>query len=348
MTDPATDKIASDKTATDKAATNKISADVQIQLEDLVGYRAGAKGLGLPPSRNSSSMRSGAHMSRLKGRGMEYEQSRAYQFGDDIRHIDWRVTARAGKLFSKEFQEEKDRQLLFIVDLNPSMHFGTRNCFKSVLAARITSLLGWAATAHGDRVGGMVFNRNTITQIKPGNGKKSLLKLLDLICNTDAESSVTSQPDANAQTNIDINIHGGSEPITFHQVLQQAQSLLRPGSLVVMLSDFYQLDSNAETQINRLAQHCDPLAVVISDQLEQTAPPPGKYWISHQQQTAQINTHSKALRSAWQQQFKEHQLNLSAMLSGNGIPNIRMSTEQASSPDQLALALKHALGIRHG
>ncbi len=95
----------------------------------------------------------GNRQSRFRGRGIDFQESRNYQPGDDIRTMDWRVTARTGRPHTKVFQEERERPIIIVIDCNPSMFFGTRVAFKAVIAARLAALIAWAAIRNGDRIG---------------------------------------------------------------------------------------------------------------------------------------------------------------------------------------------------
>jgi uncharacterized protein (DUF58 family) len=129
----------------DSARTRE--AAVYVQLETLIALRLRARSLASALARRVSSVPAGAHGSRFRGRGVDYRESRIYQPGDDIRHMDWRVTARSGRPHTKLFEEERERSVLLIVDQNPSLHFGTRVRFKSVQLARAAALVAWA-TVH--------------------------------------------------------------------------------------------------------------------------------------------------------------------------------------------------------
>ena len=117
----------------------------------------------------------GGYVSPYRGRGMEFEEVRAYQPGDDIRNMDWRVTARTGRPHTKLFREERERPVLFLVDLGPSMAFGTRVAFKSVVAARAAALLAWAARDNGDRIGGIVFAGKRHRELRPAARERGML-----------------------------------------------------------------------------------------------------------------------------------------------------------------------------
>ena len=122
------------------------------------------------------SQQSGGFVSRFKGRGMEFDETRLYQPGDDIRSIDWRVTARSGSTPTKLYREERERPVFISVDNRANMHFATRGVFKSVQAAKLAALLAWVAQQKGDRIGGQTFTDTACTEIKPQNGKHGVLR----------------------------------------------------------------------------------------------------------------------------------------------------------------------------
>ena len=127
------------------------------------------------------SVLAGPNKSNFRGRGIDFEEVRNYQPGDDIRSIDWRVTARTGTAHTKLFREERERPVLVAVDQRSSMFFGSSHCFKSVLAAQLASLLAWSALDAGDRVGGLVFNDASHREIRPRRSRKTVLALLSQI-----------------------------------------------------------------------------------------------------------------------------------------------------------------------
>ncbi len=127
---------------------------IQLEVQELIRLRAAARGLELGARRRALSAQAGGYLSAYRGRGLEFDEVRAYQDSDDARSIDWRVTARRGTPHTKLFREERERPVLLLPDLHPGMYFGSRRQFKSVLAGRLAALLGWAAVRAGDRVGG--------------------------------------------------------------------------------------------------------------------------------------------------------------------------------------------------
>ena len=146
---------------------------VRVRQSTLIGLHREAKNIPLF-SNSLNAQRAGSHLSSFRGRGMEYHESRPYQAGDDIRAIDWRVTARSGRTHTKVYREERERPVLLWVDLCRSMFFGTRNCFKSVLASKLAALLAWSSVQHGDRLGGLIFSERDHVEFRPRSGKASV------------------------------------------------------------------------------------------------------------------------------------------------------------------------------
>lgn len=217
-------------------------------------------------------LQSGQHLSRLRGRGMDFSEVRRYQSGDDIRHMEWRVTARTGNPHVKLYHEERERPVFLVVDFNPSMFFGTKVAFKSVIAARFAAMLGFSASHHGDRVGGVVYSGSEIKEIKPRARKQGVLPLL----NTLSEFSfLHHQKDA-------------ATPMS--EVLLQLRRVAKPGSLVFFLSDFNHFDTQAQAALSRLQRHTDIVAYLLSDCLEKTPPRAGHYPVTDGINEAIINT----------------------------------------------------------
>ena len=158
---------------------------VHASSDELVRCRLQARDLRLDSRLSARSAITGVHASRFRGRGMDYQESRVYQSGDDIRSMDWRVTARTGRAHVKLYQEERERPVVVMVDLGPGMFFATRGAFKSVIAARAAALIGWAAIQNGDRIGALLFNGGH-HEIRPQGGQRGVLRLIrELVTATD-------------------------------------------------------------------------------------------------------------------------------------------------------------------
>lgn len=198
----------------------------------------------------------GAYVSRFKGRGMEFDETRLYQPGDDIRSIDWRVTARTGKPHTKLFREERERPVFIATDHRHAMYFATRGVFKSVQAAKLTALIAWAAQHHGDRIGGQLFSASHCTEVKPQNGRHAVLRLLNML----------TQP-----------TDPGIDAFPLSHALARLVQHVRPGSLVYIISDFRGFNEQAEGCLAKLAQHCGIMLIFVHDPLESQLPDNGRY-----------------------------------------------------------------------
>jgi len=236
--------------------------------------------------------KSGAYLSPFKGRGMEFEESRIYQAGDDIRNMDWRVTARTGVAHSKVFREERERAVLMWVDYRRPMFFATQGAFKSVMAARAAALLSWSAIQHGDRLGGVILSEQQQDELRPQRGDKAVLHFINKLARHPAWSSPLSTP---------------IEHTTAVQSLIHLRRVAKPGSLIILFSDFHHLGEQAESHLKQLARHNDVMLMFFHDPLESQLPPPGLYQISNGQQSMTINTADSSLRTTHQQQFQQHQ-----------------------------------------
>ena len=156
---------------------------VYVSMDELVALQAADLSLDLRGRRKALTAVAGQHRSSFRGRGIDFDEVRIYQPGDDVRNIDWRVTARTGRVHTKLFREERERPVYLVVDQRESMFFGTQKAFKSVVAARIAALLAWASRDHGDRIGGFLFNDRDVQELRPKEGKKGIQTFFRLLIN---------------------------------------------------------------------------------------------------------------------------------------------------------------------
>jgi len=262
-----------------------ISERISVSLKTLINLVGPAASLSLQPA-SIRSRQNGGYVSRFKGRGMEFDETRLYQPGDDIRSIDWRVTARTGKTHTKLFREERERPVFIAVDDRAAMHFATRGVFKSVLAAKLAGLLAWTAQHHGDRMGGQIFSDNSCRELKPQNGRHVVLRFLNALTQSEA---------------------GVSEAITLEHAWLRLSQHVRPGSLVYIISDFRGVDAKAESHLAKLAQHCDVVLIFIYDPLESSLPSSGRYRFTDEQREVIFDANDQRQLINYQQHF-EHRL----------------------------------------
>lgn len=245
---------------TDNILNSILTNGVNVSIEELLPYQSKTSLINLAANKNLHSRLSGNYLSRSKGRGMEFDEVRHYQTGDDIRAIDWRVTARTGKTHTKLFREEVERPVLIATDLTASMKFGSQLLFKSVQASHIAALVAWHGMARGDRIGGVVFNDKNHCELKPRSRKAGVLHYLHALSQIHnvVDKSLTRQ-------SIDF-LHA------FEENCARLRQLARPGSLVYLITDAQQLTTESLRHLTQISQHCELIVCLVSDPLEQNLP----------------------------------------------------------------------------
>lgn len=229
---------------------------VSVSLQDLIELSNRAKELSLKTS-HARSVNSGSHVSKHLGRGMEFSETRRYQPGDDIRTIDWRVTARTGKVHSKVFSVEKERQVYICVDMRRPMFFATQGVFKSVQAATIAGYLAWSSIYEGSRTGGLIFDDvDTVVQ-RPSRGKKGTLPFLKVLAEKGAFS-----PNKMKETEIGC----------MEKALSQLPKIVPPGSSIYIISDFRNPTNRMNDILYSVAMHSDVTLCMVYDPIEETIP----------------------------------------------------------------------------
>jgi uncharacterized protein (DUF58 family) len=227
-----------------------------VSLNELLSYKQQAK-LRLQPAASAAYQQlAGNYLAKIKGRGMEFAEVRHYQPGDDVRTIDWSVTARTGKAHTKLFQEEKERPVFILLDLSDSMIFGSQFVFKSVQACHLAALLSWQAKQRNDRLGGIVFNQQHVAELKPAGRTTGLMRFLH-----QSEQLCKEKPFKSAD-------HSQS---LFKQ-LKRLSRLVQTGSQIHLISDFSQLDEQCQKLLSQMRRHNQLSAWQISDPLEQLLP----------------------------------------------------------------------------
>lgn len=269
----------------------------------------------------------GAYLSTFKGRGMEFDESRIYQAGDDIRNMDWRVTARTGTAHTKVFREERERPILICLDLNPSMMFATRNKFKAVIATELATLLAWSSAKNNDRVGALIFSANDHVEIKPRRGKTAVLDFI---------RHCTNHPSWNQQTNA-----GGTKNMT--AAITRLQRVTHPGSLVFILSDFREMNEKSLSHLANISQHNDVVLIKIVDPIEIELPASGSYKLTDGLKTLQLQTFNKKIKQLYKQQNETKSLEFKTFCRKHRIHLITISTHEDAIE-----ALQKGLGLQNG
>ena len=312
-------------TAAANPATSPLPGAVHVSSDELVRCRLVARDLSLGSRQPARSAITGVHGSRFRGRGMDYLESRGYQPGDDIRSMDWRVTARSGKAHVKLYQEERERPVVAMVDLGPGMFFATRGAFKSVIASRAAALLGWAAVQNGDRIGALLFNGGH-HELRPLGGTRGVLRLIrQLVAASDPAQAHAGRAESGATGHL-------------NEALLRMRRVARPGSLIIVLSDFYGIDADTGRHLRRLRQHNDVLACQVVDVIETEPPPPGRYPITDGRHTGLLDTLTPVRRKACRDFFERHHREVRELMQQSAIPLQRIGTT-----DDVARRLRQVL-----
>jgi len=252
--------------------------------------------------------RSGPHSAPVRGRGMEFSESRPYQVGDDLRSLDWRVMARTGRPHTKLYRVERERPVLLWVDLRPAMFFATRGVLKAVQAARIAGLIAWSAIDHGDRVGGIVLGARGATELRPTLGPRGALAMIGAL----AREFVRDAPPERNQV-----------PDT----LAVLRRVTRPGSLICLVSDLAGLGATEQGQVTQLARHNDVVLMGIHDPIEAELPPPGLYAVTDGHSEWAIDSGNESVRRAHRERHERRMAHLSGLCRKSRMQWISCATD---------------------
>ncbi|MEM7027139.1 MAG: DUF58 domain-containing protein [Pseudomonadota bacterium] len=274
-------------------AATLINSPVSVTASELIALNKKVRGLSLR-TRIISALQSGDYQSAFKGRGMEYDESRLYQPGDDIRNIDWRVTARSGKTHTKLFREEREQPVHLWIDLRSPMFFATRGRFKSVRVAELASLLAWIAINQGDRVGGIIFDDEEHHELKPQRGKSAVLRMINTITRMPGWQKKSFTPTHANRLDSLLNL----------------RRLVKPGSLVILLSDFRGYDEQSRTHLLGIRRHSEMIMMHLYDLVEEALPPDGIYRLSNGSDELQLDTGDDEFRQHYEQRFRDRQKRL--------------------------------------
>lgn len=291
-------------------------------FNELVAFKDRKLNLAQTSFRSVRSTTPGNHHSPFRGQGLEFDSVRQYVIGDDIRNIDWRVTARTGSPHLKLFKEERERHLILCVDLNAGMRFGTRNTFKSVQAARAAALLGWRGLAEHDRISACLFGDvpDGIQYFAPKRTRKSFSMMLKMLAEP--------LPDKHA--------------VSIDEALLQVNRAAHTGSLIYLISDFMDLDKGVqfEANLSALNKRCDVVFVAVNDPADISIYPIGTVgFCGDAVEKIYVNTDSVSGREAYTALWKENRKRLNEMTSKFKIPLIELTTESDIHRD-LVLGLK--------
>lgn len=246
---------------------------IRVTLDDLVRLEFDARGFSLLPRQPVSSLLSGRYASRLRGRGLSFEELREYRPGDDIRSMDWKATARLRKPQVRIYSEERERPVLLIVDQRSNMHFGSARATKAAAAAELAALGAWRALGSGDRIGAVIFGDDEVVEIRPHRSRGNVLRICNELVRFNGRLSASSpaeieEPAVEARpASTAGEALGGSPRSTFNGALMMAANVAKHDHLVVLITDYVGDDESTHKWVTRMAAHNDLLAVLVYDPL---------------------------------------------------------------------------------
>jgi uncharacterized protein (DUF58 family) len=301
-------------------------AGVHLSMRQLLQCQKDAAVIAKAPRLKQRATLSGGHESRFKGRGMDFDETRLYQPGDDIRSIDWNVTARTNKPHTKIYKEERERPIYILLDQSTALYFSTRKALKSTTLAQAAALLTWAALATKNRIGCFLVDEGSHAEFKPAGQRKAIMRIFNQI--VEKHNYKVASLFENSQQPLPIE-----KDAWFSKALGRLNKVAMPGSLVYILSDFRQLDESAKRQLSRISRHCDVHAFCISDPIEKRLPPPGRYAVTDGDATQVISTYSKTFRENFEFQAQnfyrnletfaqKHQINLLNFETGDNLTEV--------------------------
>jgi uncharacterized protein (DUF58 family) len=294
-----------------KPGTTLDEAGVYTTLEELVRLQYLARGFSLLPRRPVHSLLTGRHTSRLRGRGLNFEEIRAYSQGDDIRTIDWKVTGRTQRPSVRVYTEERDRPMIVVVDQRITMFFGSRKNMNSVTAAEIAAAACWRALANGDRVGGVVFNDSEIAEVKPLRSRRAVMRLLGDLARMNRALNVETGPKAN--------------PGKLNEVLGRLAREVKHDSLLVILSTFYGDNEDTVRSLTQLAAHNDLLLGMIYDEMQLHPPQGGRLLITDGELQIEVGQAGDRERHKMSEYFSDRMKRTRQHLAGIGVPVMLLS-----------------------
>ena len=315
----------------DKSDGAHENSGVYVQLEDLVRLQYRASGFSFLPRQPVHSILSGRHASKLRGRGLNFEELRNYLPGDDTRNIDWKVTARTRTPYVRVYTEEKDRTVWLLVDQRVNMFFGSRKRMKSVVAAEVAAISAWRVLSVGDRVGALVFNDSDIAVIPPHRSRERVMQILKQVTEKNQALSARSdlQPD----------------PGKLNEVLKQVSILARHDCLVCLITDADGLNPETRKYVTRLAEHNDVLTAFIYDPLEKEMPAAGRLRFADGNGQLEADTSNRKLRSDFKTEFEQKLEWIQSASRRFSIPVLPLETVHPVA-DQVRDALGHHQGTR--
>jgi len=290
---------------------NKANPNIFLTLENLLKFEWISSVLNFRVgSQKSNSVLAGRYASRIRGRGLDFEEARPYVIGDDIRNIDWNVTAKTGKTHTKVFNEEKEKPVFIFVDQSPSMGFGSKHKTKSVIAGELASLIAHKIKKNGDRVGGMVFSGNNYEVVTPKRDHRNIIYFLQKII--DANQNIYNAKDFDFEN-------------ALGEIISKLNNIITHDYLVFIISDFHRYSDSVVNYLSQLSLHNDLILIKVYDEMEAEIPT-DKLVITNTSHQINLDGKNKKLVESLKSDFEVNYKNFKSELEKYEIPIFKINT----------------------
>jgi len=298
---------------------------VYASLDELARLEHRARGYSFLPRQPVHSLLTGRHASRVRGRGLDFDEIRRYLPGDDPRTIDWKVTQRTGRPHVRVYTEERDRPAYLVVDQRQNMFFGTRRAMKSVVAAELTALAAWRVFDQGDRVGGCIFSDTEVREVRPHRSRRRIMQLFHEVVELNHRLRVDNDVD--------------DAPQMLNSALERVARAATHDALIIVISDFFGADDDSRRLLTRMAQHNDVLCALLYDPVKTALPDVGRLVVSRGALQLELDTgRGREVRDLGRY-FAEDLAQTKKTLARVGVPVLLIETE-TDPVDQI----RHQLG----
>lgn len=287
---------------------------VYADLSGLVRIQYKARGYTFLPRQPVHSVLAGRHASRLRGRGLNFEEIRRYLPGDDIRNMDWHVTARTRKPHVRVYTEERDHPILLLIDQRQNMFFGSRRAMKSVVAAEAAALAAWRVFFQGDRVGAIVFNDHEFIEIKPHRSRNQVVRILETVTRLNHQLSAESLTAPN--------------PAMYNEALRRALRLASHDYLIMSISDGFGVDDDTFRLGTQIAAQNDVIVMFIYDALEAALPNAGRLVFGQAGHQLEVDSSAATLRQKFKARFQDRFNSIQSFCRQRSVPRIAINTEE--------------------
>lgn len=285
--------------------------DIFVSLKDLLKIEHFAKGFSfLAKKQNVRSILGGKHASKLRGRGLDFEEVRNYVAGDDIRNIDWKVTARTQKTHSKVFSEEKEKPALIVVDQSKPMFFGSVKRTKSVVAAELAALAAFRVQKEGDRVGGAIIANDEVEIITPKRDRRNTLRFLEKVVHHNREI---------------VKLTSGLDEQVLKKSLAKIRNIVTHDYLVIIISDFHRYDPDVVKYIKHLAMHNDVILAKVYDPMEREIPET-ELILGDGEKQIRVSGDQQSIRKEFEEGFDTNFNDFEAEMKKHKVPVIKVDT----------------------